>query len=281
MALINMNFSVYEDRTHSLQYLTAPQNKELFYYATSAGRETWKSDYMIERSAVNIYMINFVVNGGYTLTVNGRDIEVRQGDLTFLHLVEHHKLAAAEDGTEIIYFHVLGAQTEDIYNAYLQKGDYIVRGMSEELLKKYFSDFSDSVGTKDGYYEQSRIIYGLLMEILRLRSIEQHKKYPKLIDSVMCHILYTLASPSEVAAHFGYSPIYLERLFKKHVRQTMQQYILKQKYEFACSYLVDTDMSVSEIAHKVGYSDSKGLMALFSKFGTLTPLAYRKAVGKK
>lgn len=61
----------------------------------------------------------------------------------------------------------------------------------------------------------------------------------------------------------------------------MRQYILKQKYEFACSYLIDTDMSVAEVAHKVGYSDSKGLITLFAKFGTLTPLAYRKADGKK
>ena len=56
----------------------------------------------------------------------------------------------------------------------------------------------------------------------------------------------------------------------------MQSYILKQKYAFACRFLTDTDMSVYEIAQKVGYGDSKGLIVLFSKFGKLTPLAYRK-----
>ena len=59
----------------------------------------------------------------------------------------------------------------------------------------------------------------------------------------------------------------MERLFKKYVGQSMQSYILKQKYAFACRFLTDTDMSVYEIAQKVGYGDSKGLIVLFSKFG--------------
>lgn len=56
----------------------------------------------------------------------------------------------------------------------------------------------------------------------------------------------------------------------------MSSYILRQKYQFACRFLVDTDISVAEIARRVGYGDTKGLIVLFSKFGKLTPLAYRK-----
>ena len=101
---------------------------------------------------------------------------------------------------------------------------------------------------------------------------------PKLIDTILCWILYKcpLPTPAEVAARFGFSPVYLERLFKRHVGESMRSYILRQKYAFACRFLTDTDLSVEQVAQKVGYSDTKGLIVLFSKFGGLTPLAYRK-----
>lgn len=40
-------------------------------------------------------------------------------------------------------------------------------------------------------------------------------------------------------------------------------------------------MTVDEVARRVGYSDAKGLIVLFAKFGKLTPLAYRKKVRGK
>ena len=37
-------------------------------------------------------------------------------------------------------------------------------------------------------------------------------------------------------------------------------------------------MIIDEIALKVGYKTSQGLIALFKKFGDTTPLAYRKSL---
>lgn len=278
MPIINNGYSIYRDQTDSLQYLATPQNKKLLYYATSAGHETLRSDYTMDREDINIYMINYIVKGSVRLTVEGVETELKQGDLTFLHLIKHSVLSAVDDGTEIVYFHVLGAQTEDIYNAYLEKGGYVLHDVPNEILSESFIRFKQAVESEKGFYDQSRIIYYLLTEILRMRENEAQTKYPKFIDKIMCYILYTcpVPSPTEVARQFGFNQIYLERLFKRYVGESLRNYILKQKYGFACRFLTDTDMSVSEIAQKVGYSDSKGLISLFSKFGDLTPLAYRK-----
>ena len=71
MPILKSNFSLYENQTQRLHWLTTPQNKELLYYATSAGRETWKKDYYIRRQEINLYMINYVLGGAYKLTVDG------------------------------------------------------------------------------------------------------------------------------------------------------------------------------------------------------------------
>ena len=283
MPIIQSNFSFYENQTQRLPWLTTPQNKELLYYATSAGRETWKIGYYMKRQDINLYMVNFVVGGAYKLTVDGREMQVTEGDLCFLHLVNEHEIVPLEDKTEIIYFHLLGGQVKQIYDAYLEKGDFVIHGVPAKLLTDSFNSFTAAVDTEDGFYTQSRTIYCLLTELLRLRNVEAQNKYPKLIEKILCYILYTcpLPSPAEVARRFGFSQIYLERLFKKYVGQSVQSYILKQKYAFACRFLADTDMSVAEVAREVGYADSKGLIVLFSKFGNLTPLSYRKKMRER
>ena len=280
MAVIRSNYSFYEEKTNSMHFLAVPQDKRLFYYATSAGRECLRSDYFLEREDINIYMINYILRGECVLRTDGREYRLHAGDLTFLHLAERSALYPAEDGTEIVYFHVLGAQTQDIYSAFLEKReqDYVLHGFPEKTVTGCLHDFMAEIEKPDGFYRQSCVLHSLLTEILRVRRNEAFRKYPKLIDTILCWILYKcpLPTPAEVAARFGFSPVYLERLFKRHVGESMRSYILRQKYAFACRFLTDTDLSVEQVAQKVGYSDTKGLIVLFSKFGGLTPLAYRK-----
>lgn len=282
MGVIEAHFSVYADETDTLHFLAVPQNKRLFYYATSAGRETLKRDYLFERENINVYMLNYIVRGRAAITVRGRKTELSDGDLTFLHLSERSRLEAIDDRTEIVYFHILGGQTEELYNDYLEKGDFVMRGVPRDLIEQAFRAFAAQSKDENDFYQQSCILYRLLTEILRLRDKERSLKYPKLIDRIMCHIMYACPppSPSEVAEHFGFSAIYLERQFKKYVGESLRSFICKHKYAFACRFLTDTDLSVEEIAQKVGYSDAKGLIALFKSMGTLTPLAYRKQTKK-
>lgn len=283
MPTIRGKCSVYEESTSTLHFLTVPQDKTLLYYATSARRECLKSDYFLERKDINIYMINYILRGSAILCVNSRELRLQSGDLTFLNLTEHSIFFPTEDKTEIIYFHVLGGQIQDIYSAFLEKGDYVVHGFPKNTAEDCFKRFSAQVEAEDDFFERSRILYFLLTEILRIRNKEPLQKYPKLIDMVLCRILYRCPppSPSEIAEYFGFNPIYLERMFKRYVGESMRSYILRQKYAFACRFLADTDLSVEQIAQKVGYSDTKGLIVLFSKFGGLTPLAYRKRVRGK
>lgn len=272
---------VNRDKTQSFHMLATPQNKKLFYYATSAGRETIANGYMMDRSGINVYMINYVASGHGRLSCDGEEYELKTGDLTFLHLEKRSALSFDAD-TEIVYFHVQGGQTVDMYDAFLQKGGFVLGGVEREFAEKCFDDFAAAVDTDDGFYAQSHIIHGLLNEILRVRNYEVRKKCPPLVDDIMVHIMYSTPLPSqnEVAKRFGFSPVYIERVFKKATGESMSAFILRHKYEVACRLLADTDVSVCEAARRVGYADSKGLIALFAKHGT-TPLAYRKKLRER
>ncbi|MBS7009882.1 AraC family transcriptional regulator [Anaerostipes sp.] len=76
------------------------------------------------------------------------------------------------------------------------------------------------------------------------------------------------------------SPFYLERIFKKNVGFSLNQYVINRKLGHAQILLTDTDDSVVKIAELVGYDNPGYFNQLFKKKFGITPGTYRKFLGK-
>lgn len=76
------------------------------------------------------------------------------------------------------------------------------------------------------------------------------------------------------------SPFYLERIFKKKVGFSLNQYVINRKLGHAQTLLTDTDDSVVKIAELVGYDNPGYFNLLFKKKFGITPGTYRKFLGK-
>ena len=68
---------------------------------------------------------------------------------------------------------------------------------------------------------------------------------------------------------------YVSQLFKKETGSTYTKYLSKLRVENACKLLIDTDLSVSEIARQVGYSDYFYFSRVFKKIKGKSPSVYR------
>lgn len=66
---------------------------------------------------------------------------------------------------------------------------------------------------------------------------------------------------SDIALHFGYNEKYLSHLFRKLSGVPLKQFILKSKMDEANYLLTDTNLSIGEIAVKLGYTDAHNLPA--------------------
>jgi AraC-like DNA-binding protein len=73
----------------------------------------------------------------------------------------------------------------------------------------------------------------------------------------------------------------LHRLFKRHTRQTVGEYITQLRIGKACSLLVSTEKPVSCIADEVGYSNLSHFNRQFLAVKQLTPREFRKAFSPK
>ena len=82
-------------------------------------------------------------------------------------------------------------------------------------------------------------------------------------------------SVSDIAARFFVSPNYFSRLFKKHMGEGCNDYIVRKRMEKAKNLLTATDLSAGRIATMVGYTDTNYFSLAFKKHCGMSPTAYR------
>lgn len=75
----------------------------------------------------------------------------------------------------------------------------------------------------------------------------------------------------------GKSRSYLSRLFKEKTGMNLLAYLHDTRLTEAKKLLTKTDLSISEIAAKVGYYSGWTLARAFKRYESITPTAYRKA----
>lgn len=83
-------------------------------------------------------------------------------------------------------------------------------------------------------------------------------------------------SRAEIAEAIFLNPEYLSRLFKKETGIALNEYIIREKMEQAKCMLSETDIPVSLIALKTGYSNFSYFSQVFKRHTGVSPLEYRQ-----
>ena len=79
-----------------------------------------------------------------------------------------------------------------------------------------------------------------------------------------------------LALEVGINPGKLQEGFKDLFKQTIHQYRLALRLDLAMGLLDETDMTIAEIAYKLGFDSREGLSRCFRKKYCQPPRAWRK-----
>lgn len=98
------------------------------------------------------------------------------------------------------------------------------------------------------------------------------EKAKKFIRMNICEEL----SREEVANHVFLNPDYLNRIFKKETGMSISEFMMQEKFKISKELLLKTDMPVSAIAAKVGYSNFSHFAKMFKKYADMNPADFRQ-----
>lgn len=85
----------------------------------------------------------------------------------------------------------------------------------------------------------------------------------------------------QLAQHLNYSQGHLSRHIRQQTGLTVSQHIAQTKLNKACQLLLESKLSIHEIAQQSGYQSESHFHRIFKKELALTPGQYRKLVGSK
>jgi AraC family transcriptional regulator len=112
-------------------------------------------------------------------------------------------------------------------------------------------------------------------------------KRARLIEAIKSKVIQMIHHAEKVKLKFNWSKVlsdevhyeynYLSNLFSSVEGITLEQYIIRQKIEKVKELLFYDELSLSEIAHRLGYSSVAHLSSQFKKITGLTPSALKKS----
>ena len=102
-----------------------------------------------------------------------------------------------------------------------------------------------------------------------------HQKVSEVASYISSH--YAEASSLDtVAKHFFMSKSYLSRIFRQATGYTVNEYINASRIQESRRLLVESDLSVTQIAEAVGYESITYFEKIFRSHTGISPLKYRK-----
>lgn len=119
------------------------------------------------------------------------------------------------------------------------------------------------------------IVYPLMNKVQE-RTESQYKNISDQIIHIVQQEFDSDISLNYIAQKLHYNPNYLSSIFKKETNTSFSEYLSLYRLTKAKEWLVETDMTVKEIAEKLQYNNSQNFIRTFKKAEGITPGKYRK-----
>lgn len=120
-------------------------------------------------------------------------------------------------------------------------------------------------------------------QLAKAKEMDSGKK--ELIEEVLRLVEENIYNPDLsvgfLADQVHLSVNYLRNVFKENTGDSLSSYITQKKLSLICSLLLDTDMPLSEISDKLGFSTKNYFFTFVKKHTGMTPGDYRKKMAKE
>ncbi|HKJ07028.1 MAG TPA: AraC family transcriptional regulator [Flavobacteriaceae bacterium] len=151
---------------------------------------------------------------------------------------------------------------------------YAIHGLNEIEFNNTLNE--EELSTLKTKLEENHIA---VLEDKKMAMIEQIKNaVDEMLKDEKSHLL---KSSSYLADKLNYSYAYLSSLFSEATYISIEHYIILRKVDFVKNYLLNTDLTLTEIAFKLNYSSVAHLSGQFKKTTGLTPSAFQRIIAKR
>ena len=269
--------------------------------AVMFGKMTQTSGFWHDGRQTKNHMLIYPVVGSFDMLVGGKLFSARPGELLFIPENTFYK-PLDSDGCTYYFFHFSATQDlpdtvmpvtikndtlPDNCYAYLYsvnkknviKIDIFTHIKNHNAIDNIFFRLAGVNVSKNTF--QKVLLDNILRELLILMHLDNisvtksNVSLEKILLYIRTHSEQNITL-SSISREFNMSKSYISRLFRDFLNTTASHYINQIRLSNACELLLNSNMPISEIAEKSGYSDQYYFSKIFRKFFSVSPSAFRK-----
>ncbi|MBQ8689582.1 MAG: helix-turn-helix domain-containing protein [Clostridia bacterium] len=235
--------------------------------------------YHITRADSEVSVIEYILDGEGYVVYDGKTHHVCKDMIYFLPRGARHNYYSDSDNPFTkIFLNLSGSLCEHLPLVYGISGKHFFDG---DGLKPAFEKIDSVIRSDIPESEMQAVLQGIFLEIISRLSLSvaetRYSDEALRLKNYLDSSLDRLVSTKELSRVIFRSQDYCQKLFKRELGVTPYAYQLERKMQIAKSLLADTQMSVGEIAQKLGYNDIHYFSNLFQKKCGCRPLTYRKS----
>lgn len=252
------------------------------YTIVRAGMVSAGSDYQVVRDRHVGQDILFCLSGAGTVETLGRRLEIGPGQLVWIaNELPHAHYAHSKNPWTLRWFRVDGPNALALRDKIFGDGEPIVRMPEQMLLQGWFDRlFLAMRGGGTGLDLRLNQLVGEFLSIVdtAVRG-EGQGGIPEQLNAVLLAMRGDLGrswNSEDLAGLTGLSPSHVRRLFRKHLRTSPHQWLLRERLTHAQALISDSGMAMAEIAELCGFCDVYHFSREFKRSIGTPPATWRK-----
>ena len=269
-------------------------------------RFAFESGAKTQRHTHDYIELGYVVKGNFRQNISGKDIVFHEGDVCLIDKNCIHQDYLSCQDSLVLFFGIENSMFEEVINEHITTEKIITflqtALMKQNYLQQYIHFHPAANARKEiepclsllltELYENktgaSYICRCLLLRIFKILSTdydfsltrEQQKNISWSVFEEVCSYIqthYQSVTTRELMERFHFQRDYFNRLIRSKTG-TYSEYLQSIRLEQAKRMLIETDLTISEIAEQTGYHNKGYFYRIFTKKYNMTPGEYRKFI---
>ncbi len=219
------------------------------------------------------YLIHLIKNGKISVTrENGKTTHLSKGD-AFINAPDEASLMKSDQSDPCEYYWIafngssakilLDKTTQSLYPRFKESGIIAIR----ELLD---NSIADTIGTLSALFK--------VLSSIKDESSEEENNFVKKAILYIESNYHKPFNVEEYSKSIGVSRSYFTTVFTKKTGMSPYSFLINERIENAKKYLAKSDLTIAQIATKVGFSSIDRFSSIFKKKTGMSPKKYRSSL---
>ncbi len=267
-------------------FTPVPSENNFPYYMVTSGYVVAKEGFFTERTERNDYYLIFTLSGSGKMIWHNETVDLLPYSVCLIHCMDyHHYWTTSKDKPWIHYYLHFNGTGISAYQPFLLDKLHVFYPANTETFLDGFQFIQKNVLRNDplSYSKANLIISSFLNELISSRYDFSNHKLSTLHTvltpayDLIKHRYHEDISIDELCDCCHLSKYYFIHLFKQVSGISPYQYIMNYRIHSAKSLLINSNDSIDQIAHAVGFKSYNNFLNQFKKFTGTTPNLFRQS----